>query len=92
MELKHQASLRNCQVVDVTEEYTSKICTKCGKIHLTLGGSKIFSCKSCGNTLPRDFNGALGIMLKALRDTSSVVFNGDSAIVKLSGNALESPA
>ncbi len=92
MELKHQASLRNCQVVDVTEEYTSKTCTKCGKIHPTLGGSKIFSCKSCGNTLPRDFNGALGIMLKALRDTSSVVFNGDSAIVKLSGNALESPA
>ncbi|NEP80462.1 MAG: transposase, partial [Okeania sp. SIO3B3] len=26
----------------------------------------------CGHSMPRDWNGALGIFLKALRDTASV--------------------
>jgi putative transposase len=92
MEHRNQASLRNCEVVDVTEEYTSKTCIKCGQIHQMLGGSQKFSCKSRGNTLPRDFNGALGKRLKALRNTSSVVLKNSSAIVKCSRNVLESPA
>ncbi|MCZ8038348.1 MULTISPECIES: transposase [Microcystis] len=42
-----------------------------------LGGSKVFKCPECGHTLNRDFNGALGIMLKALSDkTFTVVKNG----------------
>jgi hypothetical protein len=36
--------------------------------------------------LLRDWNGALGIFLKALRDTASITFAGDSAIVALSGD------
>ncbi|MDM9381719.1 transposase [Chlorogloeopsis sp. ULAP01] len=85
--LKHQANLRNCQVIDVTEEYTSKTCTKCGHIHTKLGGSKVFNCPNCGQSIPRDFNGAFGILLKALRDTATVTFEGNSAIVTLSDNS-----
>lgn len=68
--LKHQAIKHGGIVVDVTEEYTSKTCSKCGHIHTKLGGSKIFKCPECGHTLDRDKNGAFNIMLKALRDTS----------------------
>lgn len=84
--LKQSAHRRGCIVVDVTEEYTSKTCVRCGHVHSKLGGSKIFKCPECGHTLPRDFNGAFGIMLKALRDTSYVISNDGVAIVALHGN------
>ena len=77
--IKNKAELSGCQVIDVTEEFTSKTCTNCGHVHKSLGGNKIFKCPECGHTLNRDFNGALGIMLKALRDTSIVY--SDNAIV-----------
>ena len=70
--LKHQAAKHGGVVVDVTEEYTSKTCSKCGHVHSKLGGSKIFKCPECGHTLDRDKNGACNILLKALRDTSLV--------------------
>ncbi|NEP48587.1 MAG: transposase [Moorea sp. SIO3C2] len=73
MTLKHQATKRGCFVVDVTEEYTSKTCTKCGQIHRKLGGSKKFVCPECGHRIGRDHNGAFGIFLKALRDTSASI-------------------
>ncbi|MCC3527383.1 MAG: transposase [Microcoleus sp. PH2017_22_RUC_O_B] len=59
--LKFQAFKRGCTVLDVTEEYTSKTCTKCGHVHGLLGGSKKFKCPKCGHSLDRDWNGALGI-------------------------------
>jgi len=68
--LKHQAIKYGCVVVDVTEEYTSKTCSKCGHVHRKLGGSKTFKCPECEHTLSRDLNGAFNILLKALRDTS----------------------
>lgn len=84
--LRHQAEITGTTVVDVTEEYTSKTCTHCGHVHSKLGDSKVFRCPECGFALPRDWNGAFGIFLKALRDTASITFEGDSAIVALSGN------
>jgi putative transposase len=56
----------------VTEEYTSKTCSKCGQVHNKLGGNKVFKCPNpdCQNVMDRDKNGAFNIMLKALRDTS----------------------
>lgn len=71
--LKHQATQRGCIVVDVTEENTSRTCSKCGHIHRRLGGSKVFRCPNCGHLIKRDYNGAFNIMLKALRDTASVI-------------------
>ena len=67
--LKHQATKYGSSVVDVTEEYTSKTCSKCGHIHQKLGGNKKYVCPSCGHSIPRDVNGAINIMLKALGDT-----------------------
>jgi putative transposase len=90
--LKQAAVRRGCIIVDVTEEYTSKTCTRCGHVHTKLGGSKTFTCPSCGHTLPRDFNGAFGILLKALWDTTSVTFNGDSAIAALSSSVRSNAA
>jgi putative transposase len=84
--IKHQANIRNVIVIDVTEEYTSKTCTHCGHVHQKLGGSKVFTCPECGYSIPRDYNGAFGILLKALRDTASISYDGDSALVTLSGN------
>ncbi|WP_265415802.1 RNA-guided endonuclease InsQ/TnpB family protein [Aphanothece sacrum] len=79
--LKDKAELNGSKVIDVTEEFTSKTCTKCGHVHQKLGGSKIFKCPECGHTLNRDFNGALGIMLKALSDTTFTIVKDGNAIV-----------
>ena len=84
--LKQSAARRGCTVVDVTEEYTSKTCTRCGHIHAKLGGSKKFTCPECGYTLLRDFNGAFGIMLKALSDTTFTISNDGVAIAELRDN------
>jgi putative transposase len=68
--LEHLCNRYGSRLVRVTEEYTSKTCTKCGHIHKKLGGYKNFKCPNCGYEIPRDFNGALGIFLKALWDTT----------------------
>ena len=68
--LEHLCNRYGSRLVSVTEEYTSKTCTKCGRVHQKLGGSKTFKCPDCGYEIPRDFNGALGIFLKALWDTT----------------------
>ena len=70
--LKFHGLKRGTTVIDVSEEYTSKTCTKCGHVHQNLGGSKHFKCPHCGHSIPRDWNGALGIFLKALGDTANV--------------------
>ena len=54
MVLAHQSELTGARLIRGSEAYTSKTCTKCGEIHTTLGGSKVFKCKSCGHKLPRD--------------------------------------
>ena len=68
--LQHLCNRYGSKLVRVTEEYTSKTCTKCGHVHRKLGGSKKFKCPHCGYEIPRDFNGALGIFLKAMWDTT----------------------
>ncbi len=70
--LQHLCNRYGSRLVRVTEEYTSKTCTKCGHVHHNLGGNKKFKCPSCGYEIKRDFNGALGIFLKALWDTTFV--------------------
>ncbi|WP_349262708.1 transposase [Allocoleopsis sp.] len=84
--LAQKAEMTNTIVITGSEAYTSKTCTKCGHIHRSLGGSKVFKCPSCGHTLPRDMNGALGFMLRALRDTAFTVSNDGVAIAALSGD------
>ncbi|WP_448564325.1 zinc ribbon domain-containing protein [Trichothermofontia sp.] len=64
---------------------SSKTCAQCGHIQPNLGGARVFRCQSCGSVLPRDFKGALGFMLKALRDAAFAISNDGIAIAALSG-------
>ena len=84
--LNQKAQMTNTIVITGNEAYTSKTCTKCGHIHRKLDGSKVFKCPSCGHILPRDMNGALGFLLRALRETAFTVCDDDVAIAALSGN------
>ena len=53
-----------CTVVVVGEENTSKTCTRCGHLHATLGGAKVFRCPRCALVIDRDHNGARNVLLK----------------------------
>lgn len=57
--------LRDCQVIIVTEEYTSKTCGRCGEL-TDVGGSETFKCRLCDLTVDRDINGARNIFLKSI--------------------------
>jgi len=54
-------------VIEVSEAYTSKTCSYCGKMH-KIGSKKRMKC-SCGADIDRDLNGARGIFLRALAVT-----------------------
>lgn len=79
--LQHLCNRYGSKLVRVTEEYTSRTCTKCGHVHKKLGSSKIFKCPECGYEIPRDFNGALGIFLKAMWDTTLLSVNDAGHVV-----------
>ncbi|GAB1542979.1 hypothetical protein NUACC21_56530 [Scytonema sp. NUACC21] len=66
--LKFHALKRDCVVHDVTEEFTSKTCSRCGHIHEKLGGNKKFKCPNCHHEISRDWNGAINIFIKSLND------------------------
>ena len=74
MKLKSKAEEYSCQVVDCTEEYTSKTCGNCGEIS-SIGGKEVWTCKHCSCVHDRDINGARNILFKqmflALRDSST---------------------
>jgi len=55
----------NKQLVNTTEEFTSKTCTNCGNIDNNLGAKKIYHCDKCNMTLDRDYNGARNIFIKS---------------------------
>lgn len=62
--LKFKCSENNCKLILVTEEYTSKTCTKCGTLN-DVGSLEVFNCNKCKLTIDRDYNGARNIYLKS---------------------------
>lgn len=64
LRLKEVAERRGVTIVECTEEYTSKTCSRCGWIHPSLGGRKTFCCGDCGLKIDRDLQGAFNIFLK----------------------------
>jgi putative transposase len=60
--LKIKAEEYSCEVIEVSEAYTSRACSYCGKLH-TKNSLKRMKCE-CGVNVDRDLNGARGIMLK----------------------------
>lgn len=65
--LTQKAVELKAQVVEVSEAYTSKTCSRCGSVQ-EIGSRKVLSCR-CGLRIDRDYNGARGIFLRALGDT-----------------------
>ena len=55
-----------CEMIIVTEEYTSMTCTKCGKISNKCR-SRIKECENCRYKINRDVNGARNILIKYLK-------------------------
>ncbi|WP_293355972.1 MULTISPECIES: hypothetical protein [unclassified Microcoleus] len=53
------------------------MCTKCGHIPRKFGSYKNFKCHECGYEIPRSFKEALGIILKAMWDTTFTNSIGD---------------
>lgn len=70
--LKHKAFENSKTVIDVNEAYTSKTISWTGEIIHNLGGAKFIKSPTDGRVMPRDWNGARGIFLRALVDTPSL--------------------
>ena len=54
-----------CKMITVTEEYTSKTCTNCGKIENKFN-KRTKECSNCKYKINRDINGARNILIKNL--------------------------
>lgn len=59
--------IRNGICIPVTEEYTSRTCTRCGTLN-NIGSSDTLKCENCNLTINRDINGARNILLKSLSE------------------------
>ncbi len=71
-----------CKVYICKEDYTSKTCTKCGNVDMSLGGKKIYKCKECNLILDRDINGARNILIKVLSSEVNRLDPTDAFICK----------
>jgi putative transposase len=64
--LTYKAILAGKQVIEIGEEYTSKTCCCCGKIHAEMTvRDRVMHC-DCGTVLDRDRNAAINILLRYL--------------------------
>lgn len=63
--LRSKCEQRGCNLIDCTEEYTSKTCTHCGVLN-NVGSSEIYKCNSCKLEIDRDVNGSRNIYLKCI--------------------------
>lgn len=65
LKLRSKCKEKGIELIEDEEYYTSKTCTKCGKINrnLTLN-DRTYKCNGCGLIIDRDINGARNIMLR----------------------------
>jgi transposase len=59
MLLKYKMDRVGGVLVECGEEYTSKTCSACGELNVSLDGSREFRCQCC-----RDINAARNIFMK----------------------------
>jgi putative transposase len=62
--LLHKAREYGTKVVLCGEAWTSKTCTRCGRVKADLGGDKTFQCPVCGVRYDRDAGAARNILLR----------------------------
>jgi putative transposase len=61
--LKNKCNEYGCEMIVITEEYTSKTCTNCGKIENNFR-KREKQCSNCNYKVNRDIGGARNIMIK----------------------------
>jgi len=66
--LKYKALVNNKTVVMINEAYTTKTCSKCGKINISIGSSTEFNCRICKLQTGRDINASKNILLKGINN------------------------
>lgn len=77
MRLLHKARENGSSVYIVTEEYTSKTCTRCGNMKTKDEMKQVkadgpYKCPNCFLTINRDINGARNIFLKNVKSISGL--------------------
>jgi len=60
------STIKGRRYIECTEEYTSKVCGKCGSTNKNLGSQKVYQCTRCDVEFDRDINGARNILIKFL--------------------------
>jgi len=62
--IEYKARWLGIPVLEISEAYTSQMCSRCGKRGLRVRG--LFTCPHCGLNLNADYNGARNILKRAL--------------------------
>jgi len=84
--LKIKAEEYSCEVIEISEAYTSKTCSYCGSIQ-NIGSRSNWQCKNCGIKLDRDYNGARGIFLRALVASPSLLQSANQQQCEIVNNS-----
>ena len=66
MHLLNKCKEYGSELIEVTEEYTSKTCTNCGIQSMNYSKDRIKEC-NCGCKMDRDINGARNILIKNIK-------------------------
>ncbi len=69
--LEHKGKEYGCEIKVVTEEYTSKCCSKCGILSEEYN-NRVKNCKFCGLKIDRDINGSRNILIKNNKDNFKI--------------------
>lgn len=70
--LSNKCKEYNKKLIIVNEAYTSKACSNCDKLNLTLGESKEFNCNFCKKTYDRDANASYNILKNVLNGSLKI--------------------
>jgi putative transposase len=65
--LTYKAEKSGKRLIRIDESYTSKKCCVCGTIRNMPLGNRTYECNICGNTLDRDSNSSVNILLRYLK-------------------------
>ena len=63
--MKFKASIREVNVIEVDEHYTSKMRSNCWSIK-QIGKTLVYNCYISGSVIDRDVNGCRGILMKVM--------------------------
>ena len=69
--LQHKAAQHGSLLILVTEQYTTKTCSRCGHMR-DVGGAEVYHCTHCGLVVDRDINASFNILLKFIHDQSEL--------------------